>query len=417
MAEPALSIVDINSPRAASRSTCGRRCGSAGATASGILATLVAVSVAAVALSIPVDAAARASRSPRLEASAQPPLPQPHPNRASASRKASTARAARGERESAAAAASRPATQSSAATPPLPVERPPQRGDGGPSSPGVGGTTSSATAAREDDAATSAPEPERPARWSDEEVSSARRECDELLASIAADAELQAPLRQGDCGTPAPLKVARIGSDGGIALEPAGILNCRMVARLHQWLETVAQPAAREELGSKIVKLSNASAYMCRNRYSDAAAKISEHAFANALDVSAFVLADGRRIDVKSFWGLPDSAQATATKLATVEAAKPPPASGNAAGPQPTPLSRKQLTPRAVTAGLTTEAPVDQATRTAPQPVTAEQKFLRRLHSSACGIFSTVLGPEANAAHHDHFHLDLQKRRSSAYCQ
>ena len=395
------------------------RGGSAGATGSGILATLGAVSLAAMALSVPVDAAARASRSPHLEASAQPPLPQPHPNRASASRKASTARAARGERESAAAAASRAATtQSPAATPPLPVERVPQRGDTTPSGSSVAGTTSSATAARDEDTATSTPEPERPATWSEEEVSSARRECDELLASIAADAELQAPLRQGDCGTPAPLEVARIGSAGGVALEPAGILNCRMVARLHQWIETVAQPAALESLGSKIVKLSNASAYMCRNRYNDAAAKISEHAFANALDVSAFVLADGRRIDVKSFWGLLNSTQATAAKLAAVPgAAKPPSTSGAALGPQPTPLSRKQLTPRAVTAGLKTDAPVDQAVTPAPQPATAEQKFLRQLHSSACGIFSTVLGPEANAAHHDHFHLDLQRRRSSAYCQ
>lgn len=392
--------------------------GSAGAAGSGILATLGAVSLAAMALSVPADAAARASRSPHLEASAQPPLPQPHPNRASASRKASTARAARGERESAAAAASRAATtQSPAAIPPLPVERVPQRGDTTPSDSSVAGTPP-ATAARDDNTATSAPEPERPATWSEEEVSSARRECDELLASIAADAELQAPLRHGDCGTPAPLKVARIGSAGGVALEPAGVLNCRMVARLHQWIETVAQPAAREGLGSKIVKLSNASAYMCRNRYNDAAAKISEHAFANALDVSAFVLADGRRIDVKSFWGLLNSTQATAAKLAAVPGtAKSPSASGTAAGLQPTPLSRKQLTPRAVTAGLKTEAPVDQAVTPAPQPATAEQKFLRQLHSSACGIFSTVLGPEANAAHHDHFHLDLQRRRSSAYCQ
>ncbi len=389
------------------------RGGSAGATGSGILATLGAVSLAAMALSVPVDAAARASRSPHLEASAQPPLPQPHPNRASASRKASTARAARGERESAAAAASRAATtQSPAATPPLPVERVPQRGDTTPSGSSVAGTTSSATAARDEDTATSTPEPERPATWSEEEVSSARRECDELLASIAADAELQAPLRQGDCGTPAPLAVARIGSAGGVALEPAGILNCRMVARLHQWIETVAQPAALESLGSKIVKLSNASAYMCRNRYNDPAQKISEHAFANALDISAFELADGRTVDVKRYWGLvveSEEAQRAA------QAARTPTQLGAA---EKTSIKPSGLGVRAVTAGIS-PAKAETKTRSAEPSAnqTAELTFLRELHAGACGIFSTVLGPEANRAHHDHFHFDLKGRRGAAYCE
>lgn len=44
-------------------------------------------------------------------------------------------------------------------------------------------------------------------------------------------------------------------------------------------------------------------------------------------------------------------------------------------------------------------------------------KFLRAAHKSACGIFGTVLGPEANDAHRDHFHLDLAPRRRSSYCE
>ena len=46
-----------------------------------------------------------------------------------------------------------------------------------------------------------------------------------------------------------------------------------------------------------------------------------------------------------------------------------------------------------------------------------EGLFLRRLHKGACTIFGTVLGPEANEAHRDHFHLDLAPRRRSAYCE
>ena len=47
----------------------------------------------------------------------------------------------------------------------------------------------------------------------------------------------------------------------------------------------------------------------------------------------------------------------------------------------------------------------------------AEGAFLRRLHKGACGIFSTVLGPEANEAHRDHFHLDLAARRRGSFCE
>jgi hypothetical protein len=43
--------------------------------------------------------------------------------------------------------------------------------------------------------------------------------------------------------------------------------------------------------------------------------------------------------------------------------------------------------------------------------------FLRRIHDGACGIFGTVLGPEANDAHRDHFHFDMKARRRNAYCQ
>ena len=46
-----------------------------------------------------------------------------------------------------------------------------------------------------------------------------------------------------------------------------------------------------------------------------------------------------------------------------------------------------------------------------------ERGFLRVVRSEACGDFSTVLGPGSDSHHRDHFHLDLQERRSgSSYC-
>ena len=44
-------------------------------------------------------------------------------------------------------------------------------------------------------------------------------------------------------------------------------------------------------------------------------------------------------------------------------------------------------------------------------------RFLRAAHSSACRRFGTVLGPEANEAHRNHFHLDMAERKRSNYCE
>jgi hypothetical protein len=42
---------------------------------------------------------------------------------------------------------------------------------------------------------------------------------------------------------------------------------------------------------------------------------------------------------------------------------------------------------------------------------------LRAMHRNACGIFGTVLGPNANRAHANHFHFDTAAYRSGAYCR
>ena len=42
---------------------------------------------------------------------------------------------------------------------------------------------------------------------------------------------------------------------------------------------------------------------------------------------------------------------------------------------------------------------------------------LRRMHRGACGPFGTVLGPEADRFHQDHFHFDTARYRSGSYCR
>lgn len=44
-------------------------------------------------------------------------------------------------------------------------------------------------------------------------------------------------------------------------------------------------------------------------------------------------------------------------------------------------------------------------------------RALRRMWRAACGVFGTVLGPESNRFHRDHFHFDTARYRSGSYCR
>ena len=53
-----------------------------------------------------------------------------------------------------------------------------------------------------------------------------------------------------------------------------------------------------------------------------------------------------------------------------------------------------------------------------PADVDGKMDFLRAAHQSACRLFNTVLGPEANNAHHNHFHVDLAERiKNTKICE
>ncbi|MFU8882241.1 MAG: extensin family protein [Rhodobacterales bacterium] len=44
-------------------------------------------------------------------------------------------------------------------------------------------------------------------------------------------------------------------------------------------------------------------------------------------------------------------------------------------------------------------------------------RALRQMHRAACGPFGTVLGPDADRFHLDHFHFDTARHRGGAYCR
>jgi hypothetical protein len=133
-----------------------------------------------------------------------------------------------------------------------------------------------------------------------------------------------------------------------VEIRPAATLACPIVSALDRWFAASVQPAARKWFNQPVVEIKQISAYSCRGMNGQPGARISEHAFGNALDIAAFVLADGRRITVKDGWR------------------------GSA----------------------------------------EEQGFLRDVQAAACDQFTTVLAPGSNQFHYDHIHVDLMRRGS-----
>ena len=157
----------------------------------------------------------------------------------------------------------------------------------------------------------------------------------------------------GACGIQDAWKVSAVGE---VTFSAPARLRCQMVGVTDTWIAKILQPAARSAFGERVVKLRIVASYACRGRDNKPGAKISEHAFGNALDVSAFTLESGRVVEVENGWV----------------------SGGN------------------------------------------ESSFLKQVHGRSCGPFSTVLGPEANAAHRNHFHFDLGKHGRTGkgkYCR
>lgn len=164
------------------------------------------------------------------------------------------------------------------------------------------------------------------------------------LISGAVVAKMLPPIAEGVCMAQSPLEVTAL-NVGGKTVELTSPIqtNCEMATALVDWAGEV-DAYAKAALDSELVALQTGTSFMCRARVGGGEQFTSEHGFANAVDLVGFTLADGRSIVVEDDW-LPAT--------------------------------------------------------------TPEAKLLRQSHGAACGKFTTVLGPEANADHEDHLHLDL----------
>lgn len=153
------------------------------------------------------------------------------------------------------------------------------------------------------------------------------------------------------------------GFENAVRLRSAGVrfgapltLSCPLALSFAMWERHVLQPAAQLRFQQAVVSIDQLGSYACRNintgqGATDGRGARSQHATANALDVSGLTLANGKRISVLKDWNGQAKAEGGAVP-------------------------------------------------------TSQALLLADLHAGACTYFKGVLGPDYNAVHRDHFHLE-----------
>lgn len=164
--------------------------------------------------------------------------------------------------------------------------------------------------------------------------------CDQVLR----DSGLRVSRQQDSLpGAACPLRNVLRVQGGDTALSSSFVASCPLAVAFALYQRHGLQPAAQAVYGQAVSRIEHLGSFACRNMYSRENGSRSQHATASALDISAFRLADGRRISVLKDWSGDD----------------------------------------------------------------ADARFLRLARDGACDAFNVVLSPDYNAAHRNHFHLDV----------
>jgi hypothetical protein len=132
--------------------------------------------------------------------------------------------------------------------------------------------------------------------------------CEEFVrADVAVATALDPMAWDNGCNAAAPVSMTAIKLAGGklIELKPAAVLRCPTALVIAHWVREDLAPLA-ERLGSRIERIDVAASFSCRPRNNVFGAVMSEHGKANALDISALHLADGRRIAIEKADGPPE---------------------------------------------------------------------------------------------------------------
>ncbi|WP_406854646.1 extensin family protein [Alsobacter sp. KACC 23698] len=110
--------------------------------------------------------------------------------------------------------------------------------------------------------------------------------CADRLARLGVVAKPLAAIENGACGAPHPFEVS--GLPDGVTLSPPITLTCPAAEALALWSREVVSVAAGRELNTAVKRIAIGTSYECRSQNHQTGAKLSEHAFANAVDVSGF---------------------------------------------------------------------------------------------------------------------------------
>jgi hypothetical protein len=132
--------------------------------------------------------------------------------------------------------------------------------------------------------------------------------------------------------------------DIGMPVTNLGAITCPLARQFARWTREALQPAAEQWLKARVARIESFGTYACRPVNSQAGGRLSEHGRANAVDIAAFVLADGRRITVLAGWNGEDE---------------------------------------------------------------NVRRFLRAAHQAGCRRFAVALGPDSDTFHRNHFHFDM----------
>ncbi|MHB2240765.1 extensin-like domain-containing protein [Pseudomonas monsensis] len=165
----------------------------------------------------------------------------------------------------------------------------------------------------------------------------------ELCAQALSSSGLRVTRQSDSPGAKCPLIGALRVQGGEVALSSSFLASCPLAVAYALFERHTLQPVAQAVYGEKVIRLDHLGSFACRNVYNRESGALSRHASADALDIAGFRLASGRSISVLKDWP-----------------------------------------------GQTRDA-----------------QFLRQVRDGACEAFSVVLSPDYNAAHRNHFHVDV----------
>lgn len=164
-----------------------------------------------------------------------------------------------------------------------------------------------------------------------------------LCAQALSSSDLRVSPQSDSPGAKCPLIGALRVRRGETELSSSFLASCPLAVAYAMFEHHSLQPAAQAVYGQKVARLDHLGSFACRNVYNRESGGLSRHASADALDIAGFRLADGRSISVLKDW------------------------------------------------------PKDNQ----------DARFLRQVRDGACEAFSVVLSPDYNAAHRNHFHVDV----------